>query len=400
MKTQIWSHDTGPDDNFEKSRLSLGHKLFGRYEIFGVRQGGMGIVYFVEDIKNNQQLAAKTLPSLQEGKSKEDFLNEITLSLNLPSHPHIVRPLFVEFEENQPYLFMEYVNGPSLRELMGEIKRNQAINLAYQICLAMDFVTARGVKIIHADLKPENVLIAETGVAKVTDFGISKTYSFYDARFSNQTSGSLPYMPPEQLRGEVVDERSDIFSFGMLFFEMIEGRLPYPFPIPREKDEQRKVLNDYYNNMHGFSADDDRLGPWADVLDGRNRITGWDRYLISGCLFPKRTNRFRSFQEVRQVFEQKLGEELSYTPQLYNDDYSASSLHRKAISLYKIGKYNDALNVFNTALKTNPQNAELWRDAAIILVKVGNIDAASYFLNTAKQIDPNIDTLESDLSIS
>jgi len=162
------------------------------------------------------------------------------------------------------------------------------------------------------------------------------------------------------------------------------NQLPYPFALPSDVAEQRNLLESFYNNMgSAFSADDDRWSPWKMASSG---AIG---HIVSGCIFPERTNRWPSFHRLRQFFESKFPHLMQSSVQSVVD--GSDYLHRKALSLYKVGRLSDALNTFNSALINNPADADLWRDAAIVLSDLRMKESAIDFLSHATSLNPNVD---------
>ncbi len=233
-----------------KGFADIGQKLLNRYEIFRIKQGGFGIVYLVTDLKTGQEYAVKTYKHefAYLTVNIEQFLSEVNFWINLEPHPNIVKAHFVEVIDERPYLFLDYVDGgitTSLRDWIrqGQITKDQAVDFAYQLCLAMEFANQK-TEIVHGDLKPENILIDKEGTLKVTDFGLAHRVQISNGRYPRLGMGSWPYASPERLKGEVEDARSDIYSFGVLFYEMLTGKLPYPFPL---LDSAEKLEKQFFN---------------------------------------------------------------------------------------------------------------------------------------------------------
>lgn len=370
-------------ESFPPGQFSLGEQILDRYEIFGKRQGGNGIVYFVEDVQTSNLYAVKTYQNMRL-INKQAFLKELELYFRLPTNEYIAQPLFVEFIAEQPFVFMEYVSGGSLRDRIGLIGENQAINFAYQICLGMEHLVLNDSKIVHADLKPENILITKNKTAKIADFGSSLLFKFYSGKFASYRQGTLPYMSPEHLSGQVIDEQSDIFSFGMLFCEMITGSLPYPFSLPADTKKLRELLLSFYENLgEKFSYDDPRSQPWNLRLSNPGV-----EHIISACLMPESLNRWRNFRELREIFDFYFKDVLECSDNNFVNQ--TDELHRQAVALHKLGKIREALDTFNNALVLSPLDAELWLNAAKALADYGMTDTANKFVKRALELNPNI----------
>jgi serine/threonine-protein kinase len=208
---------------------------FGRYEILGeVGRGAMGVVYKARDPRINRVVAVKTIslagqPPEEDREYRERFFREAEAAGRL-SHPGIVT-IFDAGEEPEtraPYIVMEYVGGESLEKLLARSDRKlpvgTAIQLTMEIAEALDSAHCMGV--VHRDLKPANILLTAEGNAKIADFGVAKL------NLAHQTSagrawGTPAYMSPEQLNGDVVDGRSDLFSLGVILYTILTGHRPF-----------------------------------------------------------------------------------------------------------------------------------------------------------------------------
>jgi eukaryotic-like serine/threonine-protein kinase len=208
---------------------------FGRYEILGeLGRGAMGVVYKARDPKINRVVAVKTIslagqPPEEERDYRERFFREAEAAGRL-SHPGIVTVFDVgeEAETRTPYIVMEFVGGPSLEKLLagdqGELPFGTSLQLAIELAEALDCAHGQGV--VHRDLKPANILLAEDGHAKIADFGVAKL-NLANHTLAGRVLGTPAYMSPEQLDGEAVDGRSDLFSLGVILYTMLTGYRPF-----------------------------------------------------------------------------------------------------------------------------------------------------------------------------
>ena len=244
----------------------IGEVLGNRYELVEkIGEGGMAIVYKARDNKLSRLVAVKVLKKeFANNKDISDkFKKEATAVANF-SDANIVNVLDVGHEEegNIDYFVMEYVNGKTLKELIvgsGKLNYTTAISIAIQIAKALE--CAHKNNIIHRDVKPQNILVTESGLIKVTDFGIAKSST--SATITNTTTimGSAHYLSPEQAKGSFVDLRSDIYSLGVVLYEMVTGVLPFdgesPVTIalkhiqsePIEPKKQNQAIPDSLNNL-------------------------------------------------------------------------------------------------------------------------------------------------------
>jgi serine/threonine-protein kinase len=209
-------------------------QTLGKYRILSpIGSGGFGTVYLAEDTWIDKKLAIK-VPHRQNLDFGE-LLKEPRLLASL-SHPNIVAILTAEKQDNIFFIVMEYVQGETLENLLafrgGGLELPLALDYACQICNALEHAHRQGV--IHRDLRPANVLVSESGVVKVADFGTSRFLEI--AAHGTTVIGSPPYMAPEQFQGKAVFA-SDIYSFGVTMYQMLTGVLPYDTPAPSELEK-------------------------------------------------------------------------------------------------------------------------------------------------------------------
>jgi serine/threonine protein kinase/dienelactone hydrolase len=190
--------------------------------------GGMGEVYLAEDTSLNRKVALKFLSShlCQDADCRERFKREAQAAAKL-NHPNIVTIHEVSEFNGRPFFAMEHVAGQSLRELIKakELPIERVIDLAVQLCDGLNRAHEFG--IIHRDIKPANILVTTDGHPKIADFGLASIQGLEHLTKSGSTLGTVAYMSPEQARGEEVDARTDIWSFGIVLYEMITGRPPF-----------------------------------------------------------------------------------------------------------------------------------------------------------------------------
>uniref|UniRef100_A0A7C5V0Y1 non-specific serine/threonine protein kinase n=1 Tax=Caldicellulosiruptor owensensis TaxID=55205 RepID=A0A7C5V0Y1_9FIRM len=215
--------------------------------------GGMSVVYKAKDAILNRYVAIKVLRS--EFAADEEFLQRFrteALAAASLSHPNIVSIYDVGQQDGMYYIVMEYVNGKTLKEFMketGRLSPKDATTIAIQVLRALDHAHKKG--IVHRDIKPQNILIDENGIVKVTDFGIARAVSTGTIINTNLTIGSVHYFSPEQARGGYVDNRSDLYSLGVVLYEMVTGVLPFdgdtPISIALKHLQEQPVKPTLYN---------------------------------------------------------------------------------------------------------------------------------------------------------
>jgi serine/threonine-protein kinase len=207
-------------------------QIIGKYKILStIGSGGFGTVYLAEDTWIDKKVALK-VPHRQ-GVDFGELLREPRLLATL-NHPNIVTVMTAEKQENIFFIVMEYVTGETLESLIarvGPLDVSLALDYTCQICNALDHAHRQGV--LHRDLRPSNVLVSDSGLLKVADFGTSRFLEI--AAHGTTVIGSPPYMAPEQFQGKALFA-SDIYSLGVTMFQMLTGDLPYDTPSPADLD--------------------------------------------------------------------------------------------------------------------------------------------------------------------
>ncbi|WZL74790.1 Stk1 family PASTA domain-containing Ser/Thr kinase [Clostridiaceae bacterium 35-E11] len=214
----------------------IGKILGNRYEIIEkIGGGGMALVYKAKCQLLNRYVAVKILRP--EFTSDEDFISEFKKESQAAaslSHPNIVNIYDVGNEENDIYyIVMEYVKGKTLKQIIkskGYLDPNETINIGKQIALALQH--AHNNHIVHRDIKPHNILITDDGRVKVTDFGIARAVTSSTVTNTGNVIGSVHYFSPEQARGGYIDEKSDLYSLGIVLYEMATGKVPFEGESP------------------------------------------------------------------------------------------------------------------------------------------------------------------------
>ena len=204
-------------------------KTVSHYKILEkLGEGGMGEVYLAEDTELDRKIALKFLPPQydEDAEIKTRFKREAKAAAAL-NHPNIITIYEVGEFEGKTYIAMEYVEGESLKECLSrqELSLEKSIEIAIEVCKGLSEAHQAG--IVHRDIKPDNILINSKEQVKIADFGLAKVKGVSRLTKAESTLGTVSYMSPEQTRGEDVDQRSDIFSFGAVLYEMITARLPF-----------------------------------------------------------------------------------------------------------------------------------------------------------------------------
>ena len=207
----------------------IGKKLDGRYEIQElIGFGGMAVVFKAYDVLENRYVAVKILKEeyLDNEEFRRRFRNE-SKAIAMLSHPNIVKIYDVNLSDSVQYIVMEYIDGITLKEYIGQqkvVRWKEAIHFTVQILRALQHAHDNG--IVHRDVKPQNVMLLQDGTIKVMDFGIARFARENGRTVADKAIGSVHYISPEQARGEQTDERTDIYAVGIILYEMLTGQVP------------------------------------------------------------------------------------------------------------------------------------------------------------------------------
>ena len=192
-------------------------------------EGGMGEVYKAQDTKLDRFVALKFLPSqLTASESdKARFIQEAKAASSM-NHPNVCTIYSIEEYNNQLFISMEYIEGKTLRDKKDHLSEKQILEIGIQVAEGLAAAHEKG--IVHRDIKPENIMIRKDGIAQIMDFGLAKLYSSGNVSRltkAGTTMGTIGYMSPEQVEGVDVDHRTDIFSLGVVLYELLAGEAPF-----------------------------------------------------------------------------------------------------------------------------------------------------------------------------
>ncbi|MFC2160967.1 protein kinase [Acidobacteriota bacterium] len=268
--------------------LTTGSTFADRYQIIEeIGKGGMGRVYKVLDKETNEKIALKLIKSdiAADKKTVERFRNELTIARKIVQK-NVCRMFDLGREKNSYYITMEYIAGQDLRDLIrqtGLLTVGKAVSIAKQICDGL--TEAHNLGVVHRDLKPNNIMIDKGGNAKIMDFGIARAIKGKSITGSGVVIGTPQYMSPEQVEGKEVDQQSDIYSLGIILYEMLTTRVPFEGDTPLTIGVKQKT--EAPKNPREFN---DR------IPDDLNR-------LILKCLEKDKENRYQSAEDVKSDLE-------------------------------------------------------------------------------------------------
>ncbi len=245
-------------------------KIISHYQILEkLGEGGMGVVYKAEDTKLKREVAIKFLPKYisanEEERKRFEIEAQAAAALN---HPNITTIHSIEEFDSEVFIVMEYVNGVELKDKInppssplsergdtGGLPTDEAINIAIQIAEGLEAAHKKGV--VHRDIKSQNIMITNDGKAKIMDFGLAKVGKGTQLTKIGSTVGTIAYMSPEQARGEELDHRTDIWSFGVVLYEMLTGKQPFKgdydqaviYSILNEEPESAENISSELNSI-------------------------------------------------------------------------------------------------------------------------------------------------------
>ncbi|MET9075855.1 serine/threonine-protein kinase [Streptomyces sp. NPDC004232] len=374
---------------------ALGQTLDGRWTVMEIHQGGQGWVLIVEGEAAQGRRAIK-LP-LAGGQVGD---GELAMLLAVEPHPYIVNVLDEIVIDGRRGILLEYVPG-TLGEML---RRHHSLDshggeqgmtprlpdglgtVLQQICIGMAHLS-RATELAHLDLKPSNVLIDGVGHAKIADFGLAQHVGMRDGRFLAARGGTWAYAAPEVLRGEPCDSRADIFSFGVLMYEICTGRLPYPFPLAVDSPAQRRQLCDYYDSGAPRQRTEELYYSRGEAAVEVPRLIGDEqlRIFLSSCLQLDAAQRPESFERLLSMLGRALGRPAPSVTAVGLDtlDRWTRDLSR-ARALNRLGRAAESVTLLNLLL-TEPLPAALQgeavRAAQVALIACGRHEDADAIEN-------------------
>lgn len=353
-----------------------GSLIEGRYTVQEMIKGGMGIVYIVFDSEAINFYAVKTFQEkyLWNEKVIKQFVKEAEIWINLERHPNIVNAESVRMIEGKPYIFLEYISGVILEDLMKQelLPIRKSIELSIQFCEGMHYAF-RKLGLIHRDIKPSNCFITRDWVLKISDFGLGKIFDESPAdgelveipqkskkhRTSSSSStmvGTLPFMAPELFKDlKAAGVKSDIYSFGILFYILLTGINPF-------YDEDPVMLIERHLSMVPLSPQELNSEVPASLSN-----------IAMKCLKKNPRHRYDNFEEIRKdleaVYEETFG--MRYELPQSGEIFTEEDWINKGESLAFLGRHKEAIITFDQALARDPKSirAKILRGKSLIALE-------------------------------
>ena len=289
------------------SKYATNERILNRYVLQStLGTGGMSAVYSALDTKTNEQIAIKELAIEGFDDLAIKGLQREGLALSRFDHPNIVGFRGLVTEGSRAYCLLELIDGESLAQLIERecrlsglfIDVDLVLHIAFQIASAL--VHAHGKNVIHRDVKPDNILLTKAGRAVLSDFGLAQIRELNPLLQNEKNAGTVAYFAPEQMRGAPVDERTDMYQFGLTLYEALTGHLPFPQDHP---------FDGMYRRIHETIPPPSSINPACNLtLDA----------IVGRCLLPRTDKRFSSMAEVLKYL-QRAKETFSHSEEEYGE---------------------------------------------------------------------------------
>ena len=369
-----------------RANWQIGDQIEGRWEIFNILEGGAGVVYIVYDHAFREPFAAKTFRDEIFARSPliaARFEREALAWVKLDIHPNVTEARMVEKIKGKPFLFLEYVSGGDLAAWIGTPRLtedlSQVLRFAIQFCDGMIHALTKGIR-AHRDIKPRNCLITTDGVLKVTDFGLVKLLEddfagdvpnvrTQDFSLSMTTMGTCTHMAPEQFKNaKQVDLRADIYSFGVMLFQMVSGNLPFNGGNWKDLEQMHTT-----QRPPVLTCSEPELS-----------------HLIQTCLEKDPQCRFSDFKQVRERLSSIYRKVAGSLPPKPEQGTALTSIqwNNKGSSLDKLGMRKESIACYDSAIRLNPKFASAWFNKGVALFESGQPDGALTCYQRAVELDP------------
>lgn len=399
-KPTLYSKTPSQADDDAEYDFPVGERIEERYEVIDVRLGGMGVVYLCYDHEQREPVAIKTFQRkyLDKPRAVARFEQEAVTWINLDKHTHIVQAKLVRKINERPHIILEHISG---MENMGADLRSwinskrltlrQCMLFALHIALGMEYATRKIPHLVHRDLKPGNIMVSHDGIAKITDFGLVQSIepeqlpearsttlgddAMQDYRLTRMDAvvGTPPYMSPEQIKARGLDVRSDIYSYGIVLFEMLTGDNPFNAQGVKEWQDAHLSIDPHFP--------DDLPFPIPQAM----------RNLTLQCLRKFPTQRPADWTELVERLSDIIREEFGEVPliPLEGMPLQARELVNKGYSLTELGKYEAALQAYDDAIELQPDYAWAWGRKGRTLRLLERYDEGLVCYDKAIELQPN-----------
>lgn len=358
------------------------------FEVKDVKQGGFGVVYLCYSLLlsplSGRMVAVKSFQDrwFRDESVIKKFYREAETWIKLGKHRNIVEALLVYEIDNKPHIFLEYIEGGDLLDRIrsGRLDVPQSLDFAIQFCDGMIYANSKDLGegsrgIVHRDIKPANIMLTNDGVLKITDFGLVKALG---PSTTETLIGTPEYMSPEQFRTMDVDTRSDIYSFGVVMYEMLTRRPPFYIEIGEERWN-------YCKRQH------QEVLPKPPSQTDSSTPPALERAVLK-CLEKRPNDRYQSFEvlreELMEIYQELFGERPGIREKIRT--LTAGAWLNKGTSLHELGKYEDALECFDKALELNSRISLAWLNKGGSLYRLGRHDEAIECCNRALNVDPEL----------
>jgi len=362
----------------------IGDIIDRNWEVKDVKLGGFGIVYICYSHLWNRLVALKTFQDkyFESDKVVEDFYKEAETWIKIGRHRNIVEAITLTgLRHYRPHIVMEYVDGGNLRDRLRSSGTSvrQTLNLGIQFCFGMIYANSvelgegeRG--IVHRDIKSSNIMLTKDDILKITDFGLVRALG---RPATENPAGTPEYMSPEQFRTMDVDQRSDIYSFGVVLYEMLSGSSP--FYIQTENNKMRWEFCEYHHQEV----------PPRPLRQINPSISENLERVVLKCLEKKPEDRYENFEELEDelmgIYQAHVGRRPSEGRVMPMT--SEAWVHR-GIALFNLRKYNEMMVCFGRALEIDPKNADAWAELGKAFYYWGRLEDALRCIDKALEIDP------------
>jgi tetratricopeptide (TPR) repeat protein len=412
----------GHEQPAPEAAYKKGDVIGAEYEVHGLLgRGGFGEVYLVYSRQLREALALKTFRQefLADAEVKENFKREALLWVNLEEHPFILTARFAEEFSGRLFVEMDYIAPDDrgrvnlddhLARARGPLETDQALQWAIMFCHGMEHANQRGIK-CHRDIKPANILIRQDGTLLISDFGLAAAaeaawkvrggswesageeglvgLSLFQTG-GKQVCGTPGYIAPEVFRGEGADVRSDIYSFGLVLWQMVAGSQVPPFAVgvapPRSpRDIERYALEIHERQMRK------RAPAVGEPLEA----------VIERCLAAEPSKRFASFTQLRAELEPVLHRRTGRTVKLPPvGERDSAFWNNKGASLNSLGRHDEAVACLRKALEMDPDYAGAHNNLGSALQAKGDLDGAIAEYRTALRLRPDDALAHSNLGVA